>query len=414
MDRRLEKRLEEKDLHPASAVVVVDIKALGEINNTQGYEVGNEVLREVAHRLKAEVGESGLAARTGGDEFTVLAANENHRASRQLRKRITAVFEMPFQIRGFAFHVDASFGYVRIHSNTGDARKLMTNAALAMHQSQQNPAVNWTQYTRALEDQTRKTVDMTTKLRHALEADELELYYQPQVDLASGRIVSAEALLRWDHPEAGFISPGQFIPLAERSQLIGPIGDWVLNQACRDLRAWRDAGLAVTPISINLSLIQFQLGSVPDKVRQALTDYAIAPEELTLEITESVFEQQGHTLKEDLKTLSAMGVRLSLDDFGTGYSSLGHLNHYFFDEIKIDKSFVAQLNEGPYAQAIVKAVIVIAAAIGTDVIAEGVELENHISALRELGCTKGQGFHYSRAVPEPEWRQLLIDQRVFG
>ena len=411
--RRLEERLEEKDLHPASAVVVVDIKALGEINNTQGYEVGNEVLREVAHRLKAEVGESGLAARTGGDEFTVLAANENHRASRQLRKRITAVFEMPFQARDFAFHVDASFGYVRIHSNTGDARKLMTNAALAMHQSQQNPAVNWTQYTRALEDQTRKTVDMTTKLRHAVEADELELYYQPQVDLASGRIVSAEALLRWDHPEAGFISPGQFIPLAERSQLIGPIGDWVLNQACRDLRAWRDAGLAVTPISINLSLIQFQLGSVPDKVRQALIDYAIAPEELTLEITESVFEQQGHALKEDLKTLSAMGVRLSLDDFGTGYSSLGHLKDYFFDEIKIDKSFVAQLNEGPYAQAIVKAVIVIAAAIGADVIAEGVELENHISALRKLGCTKGQGFHYSRAVPEPEWRKLLVTQKAF-
>ena len=412
--RRLEERLKEKDLHPASAVVVVDIKALGEINNTQGYDVGDKVLREVARRLKAEVGASGLVARTGGDEFTVLAAHENLRASHQLRKRMTAVFEVPFKAKNFAFHVDASFGYARIHSSEADARKLMTNAALAMHQSQQNPAVNWTQYTKELEHRTRETVGMTTKLRHALEANELELYYQPQVNLASGRIVSAEALLRWNHPEAGFISPGQFIPLAEQSQLIGPIGDWVLNQACRDLRAWRDAGLAVTPVSINVSLIQFQLESVPDKVHQALADYNIAPGELILEITESVFEQQGHTLKEDLKTLSAMGVRLSLDDFGTGYSSLGHLKDYFFDEIKIDKSFVAQLDEGPYAQAIVKAVIVIAAAIGADVIAEGVELENHISALRKLGCTKGQGFHYSRAVPEPKWRQLLVDQKVPG
>ncbi|PXX91793.1 hypothetical protein DIT71_07995 [Marinobacter vulgaris] len=412
--QHLDERLREGDLHPASPVVVVDIKALREINNTQGYDVGDEVLREVARRLRTEIGEHGLIARTGGDEFTVLAPLDCQRTRRRLRECMAAVFDVPFQIRGFAFHVDASFGYARIRSSAGDARKLMTDAALAMHQSQHNPSATWTQYTKALEHQTRETVNLTTKLRRALETDQLELHYQPQVDLVSGGIVSAEALLRWNHPQVGFIAPDQFIPLAEQSQLIGPIGDWVLRQACRDLRAWRDGGLPVTPVSINLSLIEFQLGSIPDKIRHALAEFDLPPGMLTLEITESVFEQHSQALRQDLETLSAMGVRLSLDDFGTGYSSLGHLNDYFFDEIKIDKSFIFQLDEGPYSQAIVKAVAVIAAALGADVVAEGLELVSQVATVRQLGCTKGQGYHFSRPVTESCWRQLLIDQNAFA
>lgn len=412
--QRMDQHLKDRDLHPATPVIVIDIKALREINNTQGYDVGDEVLREVARRLTAEIGTKGLIARTGGDEFTLLAPLESQRTPRRLRECMAAVFDHPFEIKGFVFNVEASFGYARIRSSAGDARKLMTDAALALHQSQHDRAVNWTQYTKALERQTRETVEMTTKLRHAIEANQLELYYQPQIDLASGRIVSAEALLRWNHPVAGFIPPDQFIPLAEKSQLIGPIGDWVLRRACQDLRAWRDAGHAAIPVSINLSLIEFQLGSIPNKVRQALADFKIAPEELTLEITESVFEQHGPTLRQDLEALRAMGVRLSLDDFGTGYSSLGHLKDYFFDEIKIDKSFVCQLDKGPYAQAIVKSVIVIAAALGANVVAEGIELESHIAILRDLGCTKGQGFHFRPAVPESVWRQLLFDQKAIA
>ncbi|WP_341936415.1 sensor domain-containing protein [Marinimicrobium sp. C2-29] len=412
--QRLDERLKDKDLHPASPVIVADIKGLREINNAQGYGVGDEVLCEVARRLSAEIGEQGLVARTGGDEFTVLAPLESQRTPRQLRRCMAAVFDVPFAIRGFIFNVEASFGYARIRSSAGDARKLMTDAALALNQSQHNRAINWTQYTRALEQKTRETVEMTTRLRQALEADQLELHYQPQVDLATGRIVSAEALLRWNHPQLGFIPPDQFIPLAEQSQLIGPIGDWVLRQACRDLSAWRDAGIPPTPVAINLSLIQFQLGSIPDMVRRALDDYSIPPGNLALEITESVFEEHGQALRRDLEALTAMGVRLSLDDFGTGYSSLGHLKDYFFDEIKIDKSFISQLDDGPYAQAIVQSVIVIAAAIGAEVVAEGIELPGHIATLRHLGCTKGQGFHFCRPVPEPVWRQLLVDQKALA
>lgn len=411
---RLDERLSEKALHPATPVVVADIKALREINNTQGYDVGDRVLREVARRLMVAVGPNGLVARTGGDEFTVLAPLENQRIPRHLRETMAAVFDKPFEVRGFAFHVEASFGYARVRSSAGDARKLMTGAALAMHRSQHNPTLTWTQYTKALEQQTRDTVDLTIKLRQALQVGELELYYQPQVDLTNGHIVSAEALLRWNHPQAMTIPPNQFIPLAEQSQLIGPIGDWVLRQACRDLRAWRDAGLEACPVSINLSLIQFQLGSVPEAVHKALSEFSVAPGELTLEITESVFEQHGDALKRDLETLSAMGVRLSLDDFGIGYSSLGHLKDYFFDEIKIDKSFVCQLANGPYARAIVKAIILIATAIDADVVAEGVELKSHIAALQQLGCTKGQGFYFSHALSEPDWRQFLIEQKALA
>ncbi len=408
--QRLDERLKVNDLHPATPVVVVDIKALREINNTQGYDVGDEVLRQVARRLITQIGQSGLVARTGGDEFTVLAPLDTQRTQHQLRRCMAAVFDVPFEIGGFAFHVEASFGYARIRNSACDAYKLMTDAALAMHQSQHNPALTWAQYTKALEHHTRETVGMTKNLRRAIEANQLELYYQPQIDLASGCIVSAEALLRWNHPTAGFISPAKFIPLAEQSQLIGPIGEWVLRQACRNLKAWREDGLPVTSVSINLSLIEFQLGSVPDQVRQALNDYNVAPGDLTLEITESVFEQHSQGLKADLEALSAMGVRLSLDDFGTGYSSLAHLNDYFFDEIKIDKSFVCKLNNEPYARAIVGAVIGIAAAINADVVAEGLELTSQIAEVQNLGCTKGQGFYYGHALPEPSWRQLLTPQ----
>lgn len=412
--RRLNERLNEGKLHPFSQVMAVDVQALRKINNTQGYEAGDEVLRELARRLRREVSEHGLVGRTGGDEFTLLVPLDHESTPRQWRKRIASVFDEPFRIGQVSLHIEGVFGYARTRNRTGNARQLMTDAELAMHSSQPNPAHPWTEYTQTLQHETLESVELTTKLRHAIEATELVLHYQPQIDLATGRIVSAEALLRWPHPQLGFIPPGQFIPLAEQSQLIGPIGDWVLRQACRDLRAWRDAGLAVTPISVNLSLIQFQLGRVPAKVHQALTEFNLSPGDLTLEITESVFEQQGLALKNDLQALSAMGVRLSLDDFGTGYASLGHLKDYPFNEIKIDKSFVWQLDQGTYGQAIVKAVTVIAAALEADVVGEGIESQNHLDILRHLGCTRGQGFFYSPAVPEVSWRQLLVDQETLA
>lgn len=394
-------------LHSASLIVSVDISGLREINNAQGYDVGDQVLQETARRLAAEIGASNLAARPGGGEFLVLLAVDRKHTPGRWRQRLEAVFEAPFEVRGFVLFIGVSFGYVRLGKGGRDAQALMNNAELALRQSQQSLTVTWTQYTRVLEYQTRQTVATTHDLRRALEQDELMLYYQPKVDLTSGAVVSAEALLRWEHAERGFIPPGDFIPLAEQSQLIGPIGEWVLRQACSDLKAWQDAGLEIRPVSVNVSLAQFQLGRMPELVGKALADFGIAPQQLTLEITESVFEQHSDALKADLHTLSTMGVQLSLDDFGTGYSSLGHLKDYPFDEIKIDRSFVWQLDDGAYGRAIVKAVDAIAVAIGARVVAEGVETEHHARALRELGCTVAQGFYYHRPIPEPQWRALL-------
>jgi diguanylate cyclase (GGDEF)-like protein/PAS domain S-box-containing protein len=394
-------------LHPASLIVSIDIAGLREINNAQGYEIGDQVLQEAARRLAAEVGESNLLARPGGGEFLVLAAVNRPNTPAFWRRRLEAVFDTPFEVHGFVLFISAAFGYVRIGTVARDVQALMNDAELALRQSQQTLSVTWTQYTRALERRSRATVATTHDLRQALERDELMLYYQPKVDLVSGAVVAGEALLRWQHAERGFIPPGDFIPLAEQSQLIGPIGEWVLRRACRDLRAWQDAGLDVTPVSVNVSLVQFQLGFMPDIVERALTDFGIDPHQLTLEITESVFEQHGDALKADLYTLSAMGVKLSLDDFGTGYSSLGYLKDYPFDEIKIDKSFVWQLDDGAYGRAIVKAVHAVAEAIGAQIVAEGVESAHHAEVLKELGCTVGQGFYYNRPLPESQWRQLL-------
>ncbi|MYL26098.1 MULTISPECIES: EAL domain-containing protein [Halomonadaceae] len=394
-------------LHPASLIVSIDISGLREINNAQGYVIGDQVLEEAARRLAAEVGESNLVARPGGGEFLVLVAVDRQHTPARWRQRLEAVFNAPFEVGGFVLFISVSFGYVRIGSAAREAQALMNDAELALRQSQQNLSVTWTQYTRVLERQTRATVATTHELRQAIERDELMLYYQPKVDLASGAVVAAEALLRWQHAHRGFIAPGDFIPLAEQSQLIGPIGEWVLRQACSDLRAWQDAGLDVRPVSVNMSLVQFQLGFVPDIVEKALTDFGIDPHQLTLEITESVFEEHSDLLKEDLRTLSAMGVKLSLDDFGTGYSSLSYLKDYPFDEIKIDKSFVWQLDDGAYGRAIVKAVDAIAVAIGAQIVAEGVESAHHGDVLKELGCTLGQGFYYNRPLPESQWRQLL-------
>lgn len=395
-------------LHPASMIISVDITGLREINNTQGYEVGDSVLREAGQRLRETLGHDNRIARPGGGEFLAIVAVDRRDTPARWRRRLERVFEPPFHVNGFRLFISVAFGYARIGGHAHpDSETLMNNAELALRQSQRRPSVNWTQYTRALEAHTRSVVTTTRSLRLALERDEFALHYQPKIDLHSGQPVSAEALLRWQHPERGPVPPGEFIPLAEQSQLIGPIGDWVLRQACADLRRWQDAGLAAAPVSVNLSLMQFQLGSVPDRVAEALKAFNVRPEQLTLEITESVFEENCEALRADLQALSALGVKLSLDDFGVGYSSLAHLNDYPFDEIKIDKSFTSQLGISRYGEAIVTAVSAIATAINAQIVAEGIESLDHVTGLKALGCRIGQGFYFSHPLPAVAWQDWL-------
>lgn len=403
----LDSLLAQSRLHPASLVVSIDISGLREINNAQGYEVGDQVLREAARRLTNEIRELNLVAHCGGGEFVVLAAVDRQHTPMFWRRRLEAVFDSPFEIQGFPLFISVACGYARLGQAVRFAQTLINDAELALRQSQNSISRNWTQYTRALEHRARAMADTADELRKAIKNSQLEVYYQPQINLASGAIVSAEALLRWQHADRGFIPPDEFIPLAEKSQLIGPIGEWVLRQVCFDMKAWRDAGLNVTTVSLNVSLVQFQLGRFPELVSKALADFGLEPHRLILEITESFFEADSGGIKADLNKLSSMGVRLSLDDFGTGYSSLSHLKNYPFTEIKIDKSFVWQLNDDGYGEAIVRAVQAVAQAIGAHTVAEGVESASHAEKLQELGCNIGQGFYYNRPMPEPQWRQLL-------
>ncbi len=405
--RRLKQAIAQQDLHPGSLIVAIDVRALRDVNNVRGYDGGDAVLQEVARRLRAELGEDGLAARISGDEFAALVPLARGHGPASWRRRLAAIFAAPFDVDGFPFHIKAVFGYARLGFRPAPPEELMRQAELALHESQTARARTWTQYTRQLAHRARRQVRLAQELRQGLDNDELSLVYQPKVALADGRVVAAEALMRWQHPERGQVSPAEFIPVAEESQLIGPIGDLALEHACRDLAAWRAAGLATVPVSVNVSLVQFTLGGFPDKVRACLDRYGLKPADIILEITESVFRQEGRALQDQLATLRAMGVRLSLDDFGTGYSSLFYLKAYPFDEIKIDKGFVMALDRDGYSRAIVTAVMEIADSLGTQVIAEGVESAAVADRLQALGCRIGQGFYYSRPLPEPAWRELL-------
>ncbi|MEF8833895.1 MAG: EAL domain-containing protein [Halofilum sp. (in: g-proteobacteria)] len=252
--------------------------------------------------------------------------------------------------------------------------------------------------------------EITRQLREALAHEQFQLHFQPKVRLENGELVASEALLRWQHPEFGLRSPALFIPVAEQSQLIGPIGDWALDEACRCLRAWHDAGLAIVRVAVNVSLVQFMIGDFSETVAQALKRHEVDPGALTLEITESVFEHESETLHQQLRRIHDMGVRLSLDDFGTGYSSLLYLQRYPFDEIKIDQGFVRHMLADPYSRQIVNTVIGVAGALNADIVAEGVETAAERDALLEMGCRIGQGYYYSMPLEAEDFR-WLFEQR---
>lgn len=399
--------LDKSASHPASLVVVLDIVSLRDINEAYSYDTGDELLGQIGRRLKAAVGENALVARIGGDEFALFVPVWRGAGPRACRGAIARVFEASFALQSLSLNISARFGYTRVGRHHRTPAEYVRQAELAMFQTRAQAGDLWRQYTRVLDDTTRHRIQRTRELQDGLERDEFELHFQPKVDLASGGVLSCEALIRWDHPEHGLLLPGQFMPVAEQSQLIRPIGSWVLHNACQSVRTWRKIGLEVVRVSVNVSMVQLVPGDFPDHIKHILETEGIAPNDLTLEITESAFEGASEVLRTQLKELHDMGVRLSLDDFGTGYSSLLYLQRYPFDEIKIDQGFVRQMLTDPYSREIVKTVIGIAAAIGSEVVAEGVERPAERDALLAMGCQVGQGFYYSMPLVNEDFRWLL-------
>ncbi|MDZ7839729.1 MAG: EAL domain-containing protein [Gammaproteobacteria bacterium] len=398
---------------PDAMFVSLNVRGLHDVNEAHGFEAGDQLLVQLGERLRRCSGSDGAVGRTGGNDFIVFLPERGDQGREQRLQQLLAVFDAPFELVRVRVEMDARFGYTQLGERRRSIDELLREASLALSHTRFHDSVqSLAEYNQRLKEQAQDRIRVNRELRDALEQHDFELQFQPKVVLATGEIISCEALLRWRHPERGLQPPDSFIPHAEQSQLIGPIGDWVVNEACRCLRQWQGEQPLRFRVAVNVSLVQLLVGDFVTTVREALALHDLAPSCLSLEITESVFERQLDPLLQQLTTLHDMGVQLSLDDFGTGYSSLLYLQRYPFDEIKIDKGFVQKVLDDPYSRNIVNTVVGVAGAIGAEAVAEGVEDQAVSDALQELGCQLGQGFYYSVPLEAEDFRWLLQQRTV--
>ncbi|MGS2745038.1 sensor domain-containing protein [Halomonas sp. LS-001] len=405
--QELQRHLDKEIWQSSSMVIMVNIAGQRDINDAYGYDVGDKLLIEFSNRLLKYVNKQGIAGRIGGDEFTLfLTPASNNTLDVNLDQLIDSL-TVPFKLKGVSIELSVHLGYTRLDAPQRTAQDLLREAELALSHHRKTLTVPWVAYDYHLKEATQLRIQLTRELRQALEEDQFELHFQPKVELSTGRLVACEALIRWNHPERGMIPPGMFIPVAEQSQLIAPIGDWVLRRACQHLREWRDNGLAPVCVAVNVSVIQFQMGDFASRVQTVLKHSGVSPGELSLEITESVFSDASDALLMQMSALRDMGVRLSLDDFGTGYSSLLYLQQYPIDEIKIDQGFVSRLLDDAFSHQLVETVITLAQLLNADVIAEGIESAAVSNELVAMGCCFGQGYFYSMPLEAEDFRWLL-------
>ncbi|EWH00507.1 GGDEF domain-containing protein [Halomonas sp. BC04] len=393
--------------NPQDIIVLLDIREMRNVNDAHGYDIGDRMLIKMARRLEKHLCDHTLIGRISGDQFILFLPDDQAMGPRERLDALAEIFHRPVRIGDIIIEIGARGGYTLLGEDERSAETLLHEVEIALHETRLHDRHEFYRYNREMDRLAQHRIDMTRDLRRALEDDQFELHYQPKVDLTTGQVVGCEALIRWIHPERGMQMPGQFIPVAEQSQLIGPIGNWVLFQACRHLREWQDAGLDLVRVSVNVSVEQFRLGDFTRKVQEALEIHAIVPSALTLEITESVFSEESEALRRQINDLHALGVRLSLDDFGTGYSSLLYLQQYPFDEIKIDMGFVRRILDEPLNRNIVSMILGISQVLGADTVAEGVENTAVRDVLLELGCRIGQGYYYSMPLEVEDFRWLL-------
>ncbi len=408
-DRTLQAHLDARGWESNGVVLTLDIAGLRDINEAHGYDIGDRLLAALTERLREIVGADGLVGRIAGDEFAAYLVPEPQQAVGGMLELVTRDLKRPFKLGADTIEIDIQGGCAGLGERRRPVEELVREAELALFESlsDESSQATWVVYAPEFGDRAHRRIQLTKELRHALEAEQFELHFQPKVDLNDGRLIAAEALLRWNHPERGLQPPGSFIPVAEQSQLIGPIGHWALRAACRHLRDWKAQGLDLVRVSVNVSLVQFLVGDFPAEVRRALRDFDVAPGSLSLEITESVFERHSEKLLAAMRELREAGVRLSLDDFGTGYSSLRYLQQYPFDEVKIDRAFTAGVLTDRFSRDIVRSVMNIAEAMDAETVAEGIESPAVADALLKMGCRIGQGFYYSMPLEAEDFRWLL-------
>jgi len=394
------------------AVVFIDLDNFKIINDSLGHSAGDELLKVIAKRMVGCVRATDTVVRLGGDEFVIVLFDQPKDAetiAATVRTIRTAIDEQ-LSLEGHAIRVTSSLG-VAIYPNDGaEVDALLGNADAAMYQAKENGRDNFQFYTPDLNTRAHEIFTLREELRNAVLHSEFELHYQPQIDLRTERMFAVEALIRWRHPKLGLLSPIKFVPLAEECGLIVQIGDWVLHEACRQNKAWQDAGLTPITVSVNVSARQFREKSLTSRVVDALRDSGLSAEYLELEVTESMIMQNLERAVDTMQELKRLGVRIAIDDFGTGYSSLSALKTFPVGRLKIDKSFIADVSSDESDRAVARAVVALGHNLNLKVIAEGVETDDQVAFLRANNCDEIQGYHFSKPLPAADIPRLLREK----
>ena len=395
------------------ALLYLDLDDFKAVNDSLGHSSGDLLLCDVAQRLTQAVRASDTVSRQGGDEFLIVMGSLGDDSdAAAMAAKISDLLTTPFQVNGLEVSTTGSLGIALFPADGDDFETLLKNADMAMYRAKESGRNAFRFYDAEMNTNVIEHLHLISGIRTALVRNEFSLHYQPQFDLKSGRIIGAEALIRWRHPELGLVPPLKFIPVAERCGLIHELGRWVLNEACRQTRVWQDAGLPRLVIAINLSPVQFRRDDIERDIMNALAANRLAANCIELELTESLLIADSKDLTALLSRLRALGLRLSIDDFGTGYSNLGYLKQFEVECLKIDQSFVRRMTENANDAGIVRAIIEMAHSLSLDVVAEGVENEAVLNRLIDLGCEFGQGFHWSPALAPDDFVRFLNEHRT--
>jgi len=395
------------------ALLFLDVDRFKDVNDTFGHAYGDEVIKAVATRLLEVVREGDTVARQGGDEFIILLTDiESAEDVTIVANKLLHAFSMPFSIKGHLLYLTPSIGATVYPTDSEDASTLMSNADMAMYRAKYDGGNTFHFYSLEMTRRATERIEISNALSGALERCEFELYYQPKVDIKSGQMIGMEALIRWNHPEMGVISPALFIPVAEETGMILAIGEWVLATACAQNQAWQKAGLPPLRVAVNLSPRQFSQEGLLQLVRHHLEISGLDAKFLELEITEGVMISNPAQALDILQGFREMGISLSLDDFGTGYASLAYLQRFQFDSLKIDRAFINDITVNPSHAAIALAMIDIAHRLNLSVIAEGVQTQDQVSFLQDHDCDEIQGYFYSDPIPAYAFETLMRESKI--
>jgi diguanylate cyclase (GGDEF)-like protein/PAS domain S-box-containing protein len=394
--------------HRQLAVLFLDIDRFKHINDSFGHALGDQLLQSVGREVTMCVRSSDTVSRRGGDEFVVVLSELEHSGdAAEGARKIIAALSRPFTLAGHELHITVSIGISVFPDDGADGETLLKRADMALYHAKDQGRARYQFFKPALHALAIERQSIESGLHRAIDQREFELLYQPKINLQTGGLVGAEALIRWQHPQRGSIEPAQFVPIAEDSGLITPIGRWVLYEACRQARAWQDAGLRPIPVSVNVSGVEFRSSGFLTQIVDTLEETRLDPSYLEVELTESVLMAEVEATTSVLHALNALGVQLAIDDFGTGSSSLSYLRYFPIHTLKIDKSFVREITSGSPIAPLVSAVISMGKSLNLEVIAEGVETRDQVAFLKTEGCAEGQGYYFSRPLPSRQFARLL-------